>query len=163
MVPRRARPIPSYLAPEPFNPEHTSVTSPLRQICSRSCVLRASVSRRWLGIHSAATRLCCTWSHILWRMSASEHSCVGRRCAHFVTAMLSIFFFPWAQQVVDILSVTVGCDGCADGCSVHFSPVGLLWARHPGEDAKRPFGYCCARHLIFRARNLNCLKAAIGV
>ena len=25
MVPRRARPIPSYLAPEPFNPEHASV------------------------------------------------------------------------------------------------------------------------------------------
>ena len=25
MIPRHARPIPSYLAPEPFNPEHTSV------------------------------------------------------------------------------------------------------------------------------------------
>ena len=25
MVPRRARPIPSYLAPKPFNAEHTSV------------------------------------------------------------------------------------------------------------------------------------------
>ena len=25
MIPRRARPIPSYLAPEPFNPEHASV------------------------------------------------------------------------------------------------------------------------------------------
>ena len=25
MVPRRAHPIPSYLAPEPFNPEHASV------------------------------------------------------------------------------------------------------------------------------------------
>ena len=38
-------------------------------------------------------------------------------------------------HVVDVLSVTVGCNGC----SVHFSPVGMLWARHPGEDAKRPF------------------------
>ena len=66
------------------------------------------------------------------------------------------------SHVVDILSVTVGCDGCANGCSAHFSPVGLLWARHPGEDAKRPFCHCCAR-LVFRARNLNCLKAAIGV
>ena len=66
-------------------------------------------------------------------------------------------------HVVDILRVTVGCDGCANGCSVHFSPVGLLWARHPGEDAKRPFCRCCARRVVFRARNLNCLKAAVGV
>ena len=66
-------------------------------------------------------------------------------------------------HVVDILSVTVRCDDCANGCSVHFSPVGMLWARHPGKDAKRPFCHCCARHLVFRARNLNSLKAAIGV
>ena len=51
------------------------------------------------------------------------------------------------DHVVDVLSVTVRCNGHADGCSVHFSPVGLLWARHPGEDAKRPFCYCCARLL----------------
>ena len=37
-------------------------------------------------------------------------------------------------HVVDILSVNVRCDSCANGCSVPFSPVGLLWARHPGED-----------------------------
>ena len=66
-------------------------------------------------------------------------------------------------HVVDVLSVTVRCNGHADGCSIHFSPVGLLWARHMGEDAKRPFCYCCASRLVFRARNLNCLKAAIGV
>ena len=35
-------------------------------------------------------------------------------------------------HVVDILSVTVGCDGCANGCSVHVSRVGLVWACHPG-------------------------------
>ena len=54
-------------------------------------------------------------------------------------------------HVVDILSVTVGCDGCANGCSVHFSPVGLPWARHPGKDAKRPFCRCCSQRLVFRA------------
>ena len=90
-------------------------------------------------IHSAVMRLCCTWSHTLWRMSVSEHSCVGRWCAHFVTAMLSI----------NILSVAVGCDGYTNGCSVHFRPLGRPWARHPGEDAKRPFGRCSARRLVF--------------
>ena len=49
-------------------------------------------------------------------------------------------------HVVDILSVTV--DGCANGCTIHFRPVGLLWAHHPGEDAKRPFCHCCARRLV---------------
>ena len=52
-------------------------------------------------------------------------------------------------QLVDILSVAVGCDGCANGCPVHFSPVGLLWARHPGEDAKRPLCHCGTRRLVF--------------
>ena len=66
-------------------------------------------------------------------------------------------------HVVDICSVPVECDGCANDCSIHFSLVRVLWARNPGEDAKRPFCHCCARHLVFRARNLNCLKTAIGV
>ena len=67
------------------------------------------------------------------------------------------------RHVVDILSVTVRWHGCANGCSMNFSPVGLLWTRHPGKDAKRPLCHCCPRHLVFRARNLNFLKAAIGV
>ena len=45
---------------------------------------------------------------------------------------------------VHMLSVIVGCDGYANDCCVHFNPVGLLWARDPGEDAKRPFCQCCA-------------------
>ena len=57
-------------------------------------------------------------------------------------------------HVVHILSVTVGCNGSTNGCSVHFRPVGLLWARHPGEDAKRPFCHCGACRLVFCAHNL---------
>ena len=53
MVPRRARAIPSYLSPEPFNPEHASVPAhqkprhPVRTVESGSILQHCSLGHSW--------------------------------------------------------------------------------------------------------------------
>ena len=80
---------------------------------------------------------------------------VLRLAAHFVADVVAGTFMRGSAVSAFCDSFTVGCNGCANGCSAPFSLVALLWARHPGEDAKRPFCH-------FGACNLNCLKTAVG-
>ena len=212
MVPRRARTIPSYLAPKPFNPQHASVpahreprypvrtvesdnTPPLEDPFSRrsgggpaadrnifgmlGIVIRHGQARGHLGeqvyfpmapnmfafLRVAGLRLKAVVGDPL-----RSDAFVLHLVAHLVANIGVRTFIRGSAvsafcdgHVVDILSVTIGCDGCANGCPVHFSLVGLLWARHLGEDAKRPFCHCSACRLVFRAGNLNCLKVDVGV